>query len=436
MTFASGRTSIRVFDLERHERQALAVFLVLALLLSVVPVVNTIRYSRCNKDYNTWHNVGHLVREGKPIFPPETTVIAHNFYYPPAIASLFYAPISYAGKVGLVLVLCALSAAGHLAAILLSVYFATGRVRGQHKALYVVPYLLSLPFCWDIYFLGQLNLTLLGVMMLGFLALEHKRPIAAGALIALAAAAKAFPLVAIVYLIWKRYWLAAGSMLATLVLVLVLLPAPFRGFERNWQELTTWAEIMLLRNNSQTLANQPDRGYDYGNQALLSVVHRLTRPLPVSQVNKDKITVNFVSISAQSAFLVFFTLAGVMCLAYVWAMPARRDCVRRTNAIEYSILLILIVVFSPKAGSYYYCWTIPGFTVAFAELFASPKGSVRRRWITAGLGSSLVVLSTALSQNFDRHAQGMGATMWGSVILFVLLVGLLRDQSLQLKEQC
>ncbi len=420
------------FKLENHERKALLAFCVIALLLSVVPVANTIQGPDCNKDYNTWYKVAHLVREGKPIFPPGVTDFGYNFFYPPAIATLLYAPISYAGKVGLVVILCALSAAGHLAAILISVYFATGRVRGQHWTLYVVPFLVSLPFCWDIYVLGQLNLTLLGVMMLGFLALEHKRPIAAGAFLALSAAAKAFPLTAIVYLIWRRYWLAAASMLTTLVLVLVFLPAPIRGFDRNWQELTTWADKMLLHNTGTTIANQPDRGYRYGNQTLLSVVHRLTRPLPVGKPKDGDMTVNFINISPQSAFLVFFALAGIMCLAYVWAMPARRNCVPRTNAIEYSILLILIVVFSPKAGSYYYCWIIPGLTVAIAELLDSPKGSARRRWITAGLALSLLVLSTALSQNFDRHAQGMGATMWGAVLLFVLLVGLLRDRSRQL----
>lgn len=433
MTFASCVASIRGFKLEKRERQALAGFLALALVLSAVPVVKTIRNSKPNMDYNTWYTAGHLVREGKPIYPPEIKHFQHNFYYPPAIATLFYAPISYAGKVGLVLILCALSAAGHLVASWLSVYFVTGRIRGQHLALYIVPYVLSLPFWWDIYILGQLNLTLLGVMMLGFLALEHQRPIAAGVWLALSAAAKAFPLTAIVYLIWRRYWLAAGSMLATLVLVLVILPSPIRGFDRNWQELTTWTDRMLLNNTGQTLANQPGRAFRYGNQTLVSVVHRLTRPLPVGDASDGAMTVNFVNISARSAFLICFALAGAMCLAFVWAMPARRDRTRRTNAIEFSILLILIVVFSPKAGSYYYCWTIPGFTVAVAELLDSPRGSVRRRWISAGLGLSVLVLSTALTQNFDRHAQGMGATMWGSVILYVLLVGLLRDRKLQLR---
>lgn len=433
MSLASCLAAIRGFKLEVHERRTLAAFLVVALLLSVVPVVNTIRKSNPNKDYGTWYTVGHLVRENKPIYPPEISEFSHNFFYPPAIASLLYAPVSYAGKVGLVLILCALSAAGHVVTSWLSVYFVTGRIRGQPMVLYVVPYVLSVPFWWDIYILGQLNLTLLGVMMLGFVALEHKRPVAAGACLALSAAAKAFPLTAIGYLIWRRHWVAVGSMLATLVLVLVILPSPIRGFDRNLQELTTWTERMLLNNTGQTLANQPDRGYRYGNQTLLSVVHRLTRPLPVGKISDGDMTVNFVTISARSAFLIFIVLAGGMCLAYVWAMPPRGERTRRTNAIEYSILLILIVVFSPKAGSYYYCWMIPGFTVVMAELLDSPKRSVRRRWILAGFGLSVLVLSTALTQHFDRHAQGMGATMWGSVILFVLLVGILRDRSLQLK---
>jgi hypothetical protein len=37
-------------------------------------------------------------------------------------------------------------------------------------------------------------------------------------------------------------------------------------------------------------------------------------------------------------------------------------------------------------------------------------------------------MSLALTQNFDRRLQGMGATMWGAVLLFVTLLGLLWDR--------
>ena len=89
----------------------------------------------------------------------------------------------------------------------------------------------------------------------------------------------------------------------------------------------------------------------------------------------------------------------------------------------------MIVIFSPKAGSYYYCWSIPGFTLVTAEALRAPAGSSRRRWIITGLSFSLFVMALALTQNFDRTLQGMGATMWGAVLLFIILVALLWDKA-------
>ena len=114
-----------------------------------------------------------------------------------------------------------------------------------------------------------------------------------------------------------------------------------------------------------------------------------------------------------------------MCLAYVIAMPTKARRTARTNALEYAILLLLIVIFSPKAGSYYYVWSMPGFTIVAAEALRSPVGSKRRRWIWTGFFASIIVMASALTQNFDRTLQGMGATMWGGFLLFVTLVAIL-----------
>jgi hypothetical protein len=426
MNIAALTAPLRDLNLDRGERKALWLFLLFSVLLWIPPVVNTVRHHKGNKDYGTWEDVAHLVREGKAIYPEGKKKFDHNFFYPPPIAPLFYAPLSYAGQNGMVILLCAFTTAGHLISILISVHFATGRVRGQRPLLYWVAFLVSVPFVWDMYFLGQLNLTLLAVMLVAFLALDHlKRPLTAGALLAVSAAAKAFPLTSIGYLIWRRHWLAALSMIGSLVLILVIIPAPIRGFDRNLQELRTWTDNMLLHNTGDTLANQPDRGFKFGNQTLVSVVHRLTRPLNVGKERDGNLTVNFISISKEAAFVIFFIIAGSMCLAYVIAMPTKARRTARTNALEYAILLLLIVIFSPKAGSYYYVWSMPGFTIVAAEALRSPVGSKRRRWIWTGFFASIIVMASALTQNFDRTLQGMGATMWGGFLLFVTLVAIL-----------
>jgi hypothetical protein len=281
--------------------------------------------------------------------------------------------------------------------------------------------------------MGQLNMTMLALMLFGFVALDEKKPITAGVLFALCAAAKAFPFTIIVYLLWRRFFKAAASMLVALAIVLILLPAPFRGFDRNWQELGTWTDHMLLHNNGSSLANQPDRGYRYGNQALISVVNRLTRPLPIGKPKDGNLTVNFITLSPSQSFLAAFAVIGALGLGFVAAMPPRRLLTRRVLGLEGSIVLLFIVIFSPKADSCYYCWIIPGFTIAIAEILRSPLGSARRRWIATGLATSVLVFATALTQNFTRIPQGAGATMWGGVLLSIVLIGLLGSEKKTLK---
>jgi hypothetical protein len=349
------------------------------------------------------------------------------------MATLFYAPLSLAGPVPMMLILLALSSLGYFMSIFISVYLATGKWTRQDWPLYLLPGLFCIPFAYDIYYLGQLNMTLLAVMLLGCFALEKKRPGFAGVLFAISAGAKAFPFTIILYLLWRRFYVAAASMLVTLTLILVVLPAPFRGFDRNWQELSTWTDQMLLHNNGATLANQADRGYKFGNQTLLSVVNRLMRPLPVGQVQDGNLMVNLVNVSSRTAFATAIAIALALCAAFAVAMPPRRFLTRRILAFEFSIVLLFIVIFSPKAGSYYYCWTLPGFTLVIAELIAAPLSSVRRRWLTIGLSSCLFVFALALSQAFTRIPQGMGVTMWGGVLLSIILMVLLLEEKKKLR---
>ncbi|HEY2573879.1 MAG TPA: glycosyltransferase family 87 protein [Verrucomicrobiaceae bacterium] len=421
---------MKAIRLSRAERWMLISFFVVSAALTVQPVVKTIKEHRGAKDYDTWDEVSRAVRNDKALYKAGHHAV-RDFYYPPAIATLFYTPLSYAGLPGMVLLLCLFTCLGHLVSLFLSVYFATGQLRAPPR-IWLIAFVVGVPFVVDLYFLGQLNMTLLAVMLCGFLALEKQHPVMAGTLFAMSASAKAFPFSVIGYLVWRRHWTATISMLGALALILVFLPAPVRGFERNWRELCIWTDSMLLHNSGDALANQPTRAFRYGNQTLMSVVHRLTRPLPVGREDEGDLTVNLIDVSSTTSFLIFAAIAGSMCLAFVMLMPPRDRRTLETNAIEYCVVLLLIVIFSPKAGSYYYCWTIPGFTLVASAAMHAPKGSSRRRWIVIGLALSILVMSLALTQNFDRRPQGMGATLWGAVLLFVTLLGLLWDKRRQL----
>src|SRR5207249_12230578 len=121
-------------------------------------------------------------------------------------------------------------------------------------------------YIWSSYHLGQPNLVLLALMLGAFVALRAKREISAGTLIAVAAAIKAFPVIAVIYLVYRRYWKAAASLILTLAFLLLVLPAPWRGFERAWRDLEKWSTGML-RYNQSVVAQRPMRSYTWKNRS-------------------------------------------------------------------------------------------------------------------------------------------------------------------------
>lgn len=411
------------------DRRSLLIFAILSIGLSVMPLIGSVTKPYSNKDYSTWLMVGEKVLAGEPLFPPDIQHFSPAFYYPPAIGVLVYAPLSLLGPTGMVLLLCALAAASHAFAVLLSVWFATGRVRDQHPLLYLIPTALTVPFVWDIYFLGQHNLILLAIMLLGFLALERGRNVRAGLWLMLPAAAKAFPATVIGYLLWCRKWIASLAMVFSLAVVLFILPGPFHGFARTFQEMGTWADRVLVDSASgDSIASMPHRAWRYGNQSLMSVVHRYTRDLQAGARDED-LTVNIVDIGSTGAFIVFAVVAGAMLGAYLWALPGcttgRGRRTRRTAGMAYAGFLLMMVMFSPKAGTYYYCWMIPALAMVTGEMLRAPAGSPRRRWLAGGLGAMTAIMATGLLQPVNKLPQAMGSTCFGAVILFIMLVWLM-----------
>src|SRR5213592_3578005 len=109
-----------------------------------------------------------------------------------------------------------------------------------HNTPIVVATFIVIPFVWSSYHLGQPTLVLLALMLGAFLSLRHGQEILAGALVALAVAIKAFPLLAIFYFVYRRCWTATISLIITLVILLFLLPIPFRGWPRTVSDVRDW----------------------------------------------------------------------------------------------------------------------------------------------------------------------------------------------------
>ena len=144
----------------------------------------------------------------------------------------------------------------------------------------IVPTLSVIVLIHNIYLLGQPNLMLLALLLGAFACLRLGREVAAGALVATAAAIKAFPILVLAYLVYRRMWKASIATVAVLAAWLLIAPLPFRTPAQAVDDLSVWTRGMLFTYNSHGIAQRPLRSYSYKNQSIMAVMHRLLRDVP------------------------------------------------------------------------------------------------------------------------------------------------------------
>src|SRR6266568_4221999 len=188
-------------------RALIWIFIITAIVLSAIPLLHYFRGGSI-KDYKLWYDTGTHVLAGHEIFFFRSG--KYDFMYPPPCA-LFLAGASLLGQAGLILLLVAINSVAWFYSARLAAILAVGQRHVTNAWLYLIPSLLVIVYIWSSYHLGQANLVLLALMLGAFLVLRGKREIFAGALVAFAAAIKAFPIIAIVYLIYRRHWSADAA---------------------------------------------------------------------------------------------------------------------------------------------------------------------------------------------------------------------------------
>jgi hypothetical protein len=392
-----------------------ALLAVLMIAFSIAPIWNCIRGNPNNKDYNLWYATGQTVLQGGEVYPKDPHKL-FPFMYPPSCAALL-AVASVAGERPFVVGLTLINSAAWIAAILLAVHLAAGTDARRNRWLYIVPTAIVLPYVHDTYLLGQPNLLLLALMLGAFACLRRGQDKWAGSLIALAAAIKAFPILAVGYLVYRRRWKATIATVVTLLALLVVVPLPLRGPARAWDDLVTWNRGMVLKYDADGIAQRPERCYSFKNQSLPALANRLLRPISADGEADPNYKVNIASFGFATVNLVVAAVALGLCLFYVAMMPARSQRTPRSDAVEQAMLLILILLFSPLSFNYFFVWLLYPFTIALALAFEAPPRSRERAIRWAWLLAAVTALALALP--FLRAAQAYGNLFVTSLILFV-----------------
>lgn len=384
-----------------------------------------------NKDYDLWFIVGWYYRHGGVLYPTDGRPFP--YMYPPAAAMLL-SVLSVVGRGWFVWALVVLQSASWIGSILLSVWLATGRTLKQAPGLYLVPTLCVVPCIHDMYLLGQPNLLLLFLLLGAFASLRVGRPWLSGSLVALAAAIKAFPVLALGYFVWRREWKAVGATLLWLVLLLLVLPLPFRGPGQTWRDMSVWTKGMVLKYDEGQIAQRPDRCYSFKNQALVAVTNRLLRDLPADGESRDGWHVNFAALNFKTVNLITAAIGLSLCLFYIVAMPPKRLRDPRTLAAETAMLTLLILAFSPFAFNYFYVWILYPVTVLLARVLDAPAGSREREVLRNGLIAALVVFASSIVS--VKVTQAYGNLLATDLILLGLLGWVLLQRKSAETEPC
>jgi Glycosyltransferase family 87 len=392
-------------------RGALWIFGCVLLVLVAVPVWHSVR-GHSTKDYWVWYQTGQSVLQGAEIYPNQWHKFP--FMYPPPCA-LFLAPIAALGQTGLVIVLALVNAAAWICSIVFSVRLATGEIRRGHFLIYFVPSLIMGAHIWGNFLLGQPSLVLLALMLGAFIALQRKFHWRAGGLIAIAAAIKAFPFIAIVYLIYRRYWVAVASLVLTLTFLLILLPIPFRGYELAKQDLQRWSSGMLFKYDETGVGQRLGRSNSWKNQSIWGVANRLLRHVEYDHKYEphEPVYANFADLDFRTVNGIILACALALGLAFVGVMPRSTRRTPETDAIEFALLLLLILVFTPLSFGYLFAWLLYPLTVVVQRL-VNGSGS----HVILGCFSGAAVVLLALSIPLRVPAQIYGNALFATLLLF------------------
>ncbi|WP_165070689.1 glycosyltransferase family 87 protein [Paludisphaera rhizosphaerae] len=463
----------------RWEPWLIGLTAILMVVFSAPPLYNLFAGAP-NKDYSLWYQVGAAVREGIDVYPDPDSNRLFPFMYPPSAAALL-GYVSCVGPYATGILLVLVHSAAWVGAVLLSVRLATGgTARTRNPILYVVPSLVIIALIHNTYLLGQPNLTLLTLLLAAFLCLQKGKDGWAGTLVATGAAIKAFPILALGYLIYRRRWRASAATVVALAVWLLVVPLAFRTPAQAVRDVKVWAGGMLFTYNSNGIAQRPFRSYSYKNQSIMAMAHRLLRDVPADgetvlskrvaairrklretepeQARADASLDLKTMLTAQpkgrspleGAFegidddlkaawrvnvaswgfraVTLATLAGmaVLSLFTLAVLPRDRERTPRTDALEFSIITLLIVMFSPLSFNYAFVWMIFPMTVALQEVIEHPAADPRRRKRErAWLGFILLLPATAIA--FPLYAQAYGNLFVPAALLVFTLGWKLRE---------
>jgi hypothetical protein len=366
------------------------------------------------KDAEVWYDAGRRVLTG------DTLAGLPHYRYPPTFAVLV-APLAALGFAPFFFIWYLLNVALFGVAVWLAralIFPSGGHVSPRD---YWLPSLLVAAFAIDNLFLGQTNILIMVLVYASFLWDRQGRQWRAGIPLGAAMAIKTFPVALLLYFAFRlRGRVVAGAVLSC-VFFLLLLPAPVRGFGRNIQEVSGWAERVAAPFISRGEAGDwGQHSLDFGNQSLLAMARRyLTRvDAQVMARERPPIYVNIAELDSGHAVLVAGAFAAALCAGFLLSVGWRRPRDPLRLAAEYGLATIVLLLLSPLSWTYFFVMLL--LPAMFGVRLLSGREGLRFRSVLA-LRVALWGLVLATILLVSHYARALGNLFWATVLFYVAL---------------
>jgi hypothetical protein len=194
-------------------------------------------------DYTVYVAAGQAVLDQRDIYLAENAR-GWRYVYPPPVAIAFVPlaqmPLWAGALIWYVLTVAAIGASVVMSASLWS----DGQAARKPHLRYGLPLLCAVSLLISGILRSQASPFMYFLMIAAFYFQVRDRPTAAGFSLGCAALLKVFPIVLIVYFVMRRQWRAVAACAATLVLLGVVLPSLYWGWQFNLAQMARWIEVV------------------------------------------------------------------------------------------------------------------------------------------------------------------------------------------------
>jgi hypothetical protein len=262
----------------------------------------------------------------------------------------------------------------------------------------------------------QVNVLMLFFVSMGLLAVRNEREWRAGFWLGLATAAKAYPAVFAVWLVYRKRWTALAGMVLWAA-ALTFLPSFRFGLDGPRITFMRWLGISAGGAYPLTCGNQSV--YAALARWILFDWHTMTRVKLVSPPAGDW---------GCRVALALSVLLFVLCVSVFVFLAKRKKF--QSAAVEGSVFCVLMVLFSPIAWKHYWTMAFPAWFCLFGVW-----SSVKDRFVLSVLGGAFVFVTVLPSLKFIRSLVGCGLsayTVGGALLLaglfYIMGKGYMQDR--------